>query len=338
MSKLGTTISSSSGIEIGSMTTTTRNAGVGTATGTLIYNSTTEAIESYFGPVFGWQAVYTSAAPVSITGGTVTTNGSNTIHTYLTTDPFAVSGGPPTGIEMTIMAVGGGGGATYGGAGGAPVIMVTRTITPGTYTMTVGGGGATYGTSGGQTIIFDGSPFSVTCNGGGPGGGAVGGNAGAVGYSGGNTPASPVSAPGTTYGGYTGSTNTFPIASYYFSCGGAGAGGNGSSGRRPGVDGVIMSLDGTSYYYGGGGGGNTRVYTGTGGTGGSGGGGGGGVTPGPNGAGTPGPGGTGGRNNGAAGAGGPGAGGAGGANTGGGGGGASASGGSGIIIISYASV
>lgn len=60
MSKLGSNINSSHGVELGSMTTATRNAGVSTATCTMIYNSSTNSIEAYFGSTKGWQSIKTA--------------------------------------------------------------------------------------------------------------------------------------------------------------------------------------------------------------------------------------------------------------------------------------
>lgn len=60
MSKLGSNINSGNGVELGTMTTSTRNAGVGTATCTMIYNSSTNSVEAYFGSTKGWQSIKTA--------------------------------------------------------------------------------------------------------------------------------------------------------------------------------------------------------------------------------------------------------------------------------------
>ena len=49
MSKLGSNINSGLGVELGSMSDATRNAGVSTATGTMIYNSTDGIVQVYSG-------------------------------------------------------------------------------------------------------------------------------------------------------------------------------------------------------------------------------------------------------------------------------------------------
>lgn len=58
--KLGTTISSGNGVELGTMTTSTRNSGIGTVTCTMIYNSSTNSVEAYFGSAKGWQSIKTA--------------------------------------------------------------------------------------------------------------------------------------------------------------------------------------------------------------------------------------------------------------------------------------
>ena len=54
-------------IGIGTIDTTARNAGVGTATGTMVFNATTNALQLYGGNIFGWIDV---ATLFSATGGT----------------------------------------------------------------------------------------------------------------------------------------------------------------------------------------------------------------------------------------------------------------------------
>lgn len=265
--------------------------------------------------------------------------GSNTVHTFLTSDTFEVTGT----LQCTILCVGGGGGGgPQGGAGGAPVSQVTRTLEAGTYQIVIGAGGADR-TPGSITSFGAGTAYEVLNNGGtcAPGARNTGGS-NASGYYGGDTPESINVNPaggGNDYGGHVGGTVPSPMAAFYRNSAGSGATENGTNGSTgPGGDGVLSSLDCNDYFYGGGGGGGCRIYTGTAGTGGAGGGGGGSSTPGPSGGGTGGQGNTQGRN-----AGQPGGnntpGGAGGINTGGGGGGAGSGaggqGGSGIVIISY---
>ena len=65
MSKLGSNINSGLGVELGSMTTATRNAGVSTATGTIIYNSTNSVVQVWNGSA--WDQLSNT---FSATGGT----------------------------------------------------------------------------------------------------------------------------------------------------------------------------------------------------------------------------------------------------------------------------
>lgn len=59
-SRLGTLINSGNGVELGTITTSTRNAGVGTATCTMIYNSSTNSVEAYFGSTRAWHSIKTA--------------------------------------------------------------------------------------------------------------------------------------------------------------------------------------------------------------------------------------------------------------------------------------
>ena len=56
MSKLGSQLGADDGIELNSTSAATRNAGVSTATGTLIYNSDSlvQALQVYKGNTDGW--------------------------------------------------------------------------------------------------------------------------------------------------------------------------------------------------------------------------------------------------------------------------------------------
>ena len=127
-------------VGLGQTTTTGRNAGVGTATGTLIYNATSDSIQVY--SPFGWADV---VSLFSATGGTESTSSraGYKVHTFTSTQPLVVSIGTKT-AEYLIVAGGGGGGsgiapsAGHGGGGGGGVLNGTLTLNPGTYTITVG--------------------------------------------------------------------------------------------------------------------------------------------------------------------------------------------------------
>jgi hypothetical protein len=287
------------------------------------------------------------AQPFAATGGTTSTVGLYTAHTFLSSSNFVVSGGVSKDVEYLIVAGGGGGGGRHGGGGGAGGMRTgtVSSVTAGTYVVSVGGGGSgntgdnTRGTSG-----VDSSVLSITSIGGGGGGGhptlaaLSGGSGGGGGW--GNSGAAGTSGQGNA-GGNSGGQ------------GGAGGGGKGAGGggaTDPGGAGAQSNIDGNNYYYAGGGGGGSWSDPGGAGNGGIGGGGGGNSTPG-GGGGSAGTGGGSARNPGGNGQQVPNNGvstvaGSGGANTGGGGGsgeqsgyesyvGVGGNGGTGIVIVRY---
>ena len=256
-------------------------------------------------------------------GGVVTTDGTNSIHTFATSGTLSVL--VPLTAQYLVVAGGASGGGNSAGGGGAGGLLTGSGLTIDTnsnYVVTVGAGGAGVGnnTTGNNG---SGSSFNAyTTTGGGGGGGSTpgaaagnrggsggGGQSGGNGANGGagNTPSTSPS-QGNNGGGTPAAGGTYPAGGG----GGAGAVGgtpatNTSAGGAGGI-GVASSINGTSTYYSGGGGGGSGGTAGAGGNGG----GGAGVTSGTGVAGT--------------------------ANTGGGGGGGGTgggAGGSGIVIIAY---
>ena len=73
------------------------------------FNSTLGLTEEYRGGQ--WK---TLSNVVSVTGGTKTTSGSYTIHTFTSSGSFSVDGGSLTGVDYLVVAGGGGGGSTRG--------------------------------------------------------------------------------------------------------------------------------------------------------------------------------------------------------------------------------
>ncbi|MBU1864710.1 MAG: VCBS repeat-containing protein, partial [Candidatus Omnitrophica bacterium] len=294
------------------------------------------------------------------TGGTITTVGDYTVHTFTSNSTFNSTGS--VDAEVLIVAGGGGGGMDMGGGGGGGGVVYNSSyvISAQNYNITVGAGGAgapaagtngqpsahqyTIGANNGQNSSFE----TLIAVGGGRGGssyyaytpGAAGANGGsgggASGYSSGGTLSGGIGIPGQGNDGGRG-------GGQYYSGGGGGAGtsGTNSTAIAHGGDGVLYDLTGTAYYWGGGGGGSAHSL-GNGGNGGLGGAGGGGVW-----SGTGGTAGTGGINAGEAGGNGVGTyvytstGGSAGVNTGSGGGGGAhyynrgGDGGSGIVIVRY---
>ena len=263
-------------------------------------------------------------APTSIsaTGGTISTSGGYTIHTFTN---VGTSTFKPTGsgtVEILVVAGGGGAGYDGGGGGGAGgVITNTVSVTAGTdYTVVVGAGGAAAiaPQSGPNGSPGNNSQFGALTAIGGAGGynGHAGSTATTTGGSGGGQGFNE-GGPGlgTSGQGNRGGYNSLNSAGG--GGGGAGAvGGNASSGKGGnGGNGIQSDISGVTTWYGGGGAGGS--WNGAGGTGGLGGGG------------------NAGGNSAAAGTDGA-------ANTGGGGGGngyasngAAGKGGSGIVIVRY---
>jgi hypothetical protein len=208
------------------------------------------------------------------TGGTITTDGAYTIHTFTTSGTFSV----PTARNVDVLVVAGGGAggnSTGGGGGGGGVIYQgSYNVSTGSKTVTVGAGGIggpTNGTNGANSV-FD----TLTAIGG--GGSTVSGGSGGGGTywaSGGSGTA------GQGYAGGAGRTGSGADASGnpYSSGGGGGAGGAGGNGTTlssgNGGVGYVSSISGSAQYYGGGGGGGADSYrrnpsNGTGGNGGGG--------------------------------------------------------------------
>jgi hypothetical protein len=269
-------------------------------------------------------------------GGSISTVGSNTVHTFTSSGTFTVV---PTYAPVDVLLVGGGGGGgnnhAGGGGGGGVVATSAVPVSVQSYGVTVGAGGSG-GTGTGTPGGIGGSSFfnGIAAVGGGGGGGRItttsvsqssvggsgGGGAGTIDPTTGVAGAGKPGIAGQGNAGGNGTSNA--TAGNGGGGGGAGvaggnatgAGGSGIGASGTGGNGLINTISGSSVYYGGGGSGG-RWGAGTVGAAGLGGGGTGGAL------GTVGTAGT--------------------ANTGGGGGGGGdggsngGAGGSGIVIISY---
>jgi hypothetical protein len=169
---VGSAFIQNNAIGIGTTTTAGRNAGVGTAVGTLVYNETLSVLEIYKRNQ-GWVAIGTAGDSSGIgpplgltaTGGVIsdyTDSGPGAVyraHIFTSTGTFTVSAlspSLPNNVEYLVVAGGGGGGGDAGGGGGAgglrsnhpgmpaPLIISSSlpvTTSPGSYTITVGAGG-----------------------------------------------------------------------------------------------------------------------------------------------------------------------------------------------------
>jgi len=194
-------------------------------------------------------------------GGTITYEGSNTVHTFLSSTTFTNATGV-TSLEYLVVAGGGAGGDGYAGGGGAGGYRVDTgfTVTADTeYAITVGAGGI--GRVGRDSSADGGdSVFStITSTGGGqgatPGGGTTGsdGGSGGGGHDNGNGgAASPVTSP---VQGYSGGNSGYNVAG-----GGGGAGASGTAGvyntySGDGGVGEQNNITGLNLFYAGGGGG-----------------------------------------------------------------------------------
>jgi hypothetical protein len=207
-----------------------------------------------------FDSTYTSPSGSGIgSGGTITTSGSYTIHSFTTpgTSTFTIS--YPISINYLIVAGGGSGGVGVAGGGGAGgVLSGTTRLSAGSYTITVGAGGGSVfndnqGIDGGSSSI---GTLIVTTGGGGGGswsipngrnGGSGGGQNAFNGGTGGGT--------GIAGQGFAGA----PQLNGNTGGGGGGAGGPGS-GSTGGI-GITSNITGTTKYYaGGGGGGGYDIY------------------------------------------------------------------------------
>ncbi|NTW31475.1 MAG: hypothetical protein HGB12_02425 [Bacteroidetes bacterium] len=190
-----------------------------------------------------------SCCNITGTGGTITSSGGRTIHTFTSSETFAVTCG---GGNVQVLVIGGGGGGGYTGGGGAGGYQYNASfpVTIQSYTVIVGGGG-----NGSQQLGSNGnnSVFStITALGGGGGSHTEAGNNGGSGGGSSGTLAGGIGSQGNNGGsGHWGTT--------WDGGGGGGAGSAGTSGTSNngghGGNGLANSISGSSVTYAGGGGG-----------------------------------------------------------------------------------
>ena len=195
--------------------------------------------------------------PQAGTGGTITTVGDYTIHTFTGSGTFTPNGN--LNVEYLVVGGGGGGGdsaftTNHGGGGGAGGFLTgTVTLTDTPQTVTVGAGGLV--SENGQDSVFG----PITALGGGGGGdvdsftsvGEVGSDGGSGG-GGGLRAGSGGGAGGLGTAGQGNAGGAAPAATT--SGGGGGAGGAGNSNSGGGV-GLSSDISGSTVFYAGGGGG-----------------------------------------------------------------------------------
>ena len=138
-------------IDLGSITTSQRDALSGIPAGTVIYNSTDKIIQHWNGTA--WVSMSNVFAA---TGGTVSTSSRSgyKVHTFTSPGTFEVAGAAGS-VEVLIIGGGGGGGSGNcsgyeSGGGGASAVYFNNNMSlqPGAYPVSVGGGGAGAGGSG----------------------------------------------------------------------------------------------------------------------------------------------------------------------------------------------
>ena len=271
-------------VGVGTTTKTGRDAGIGTAPGTIVYNVTADKLQVY-SVSLGW--IDLSNVPFNASGGTETTDRSGfKVHEFTSPGTFTVSSGEKD-VEVMVIGGGGAGGGSPGngsqGGGGAGALYFNNAVpvTVGSYTVTVGSGGPgntgpSKGPSGNASSFSPSYPAAGGGGGGtrhdtagGSGGSGGGGGSGpgsggpATGAPGGSTDANSPSAGWGNPGGNSppgaNGGNNFPAG------GGGGAGQSGPNAPdqgpgqgAPGGNGLTMAIEGPSQTFAGGGGGGTH--------------------------------------------------------------------------------
>jgi hypothetical protein len=245
---VGSNFIGNNAVGLGATTTTGRNAGVGTAVGTIIYNSTENAVQVYTGN--GWTDVRDTGIGIKATGGSITQVADKTIHTFTGSGTFRVTNPTLTSVDYLMVGGGGGGGSGNGGGGGgggAGLFLSETGIPVNTtpFAVTIGAGGvgssapATPNISqrgNSTTVAFPSGTKTATYGGGGASTQSGGGDPGGSGGGAGN--ATPTSSGGPATGSpYPGTPGTTPSSGWGHAGGSsgpatpqAGAGGGGGAG------------------------------------------------------------------------------------------------------------
>ena len=116
---VGNSFIKSEAVGLGTTTSTARDAGISTAPGTMIYIPDT-GMQVYAGNTRGWRTVASTDDNLvqEITGGTKTTVGSRTYHTFNSSGTLTVQNMTKTANFLVVAGGGGGGNWASGGAGG----------------------------------------------------------------------------------------------------------------------------------------------------------------------------------------------------------------------------
>ena len=190
----GTTAINKHSVGIGTTTTAGRDAGISTATGSVIFNSTISKIQVYDGSNWG---TIDNSNNLNATGGTTSTVNGYKVHKFTSSGFFNVTTGAGE-IEVLVVAGGGSeGGAGSGchggggGGGGGVVRRKLKVVAGDRIYATIGAGGvwrnnggdSSFGCEPGTTI----SGGSIFARGGGAGGPTLTGNGNAGGSGGGSS-------------------------------------------------------------------------------------------------------------------------------------------------------
>ena len=197
----------------------------------IVSGISSKALAAYNGTA--WQKA-TTGIVMTATGGTKTTSGLFTIHTFTSSGTFSVSQSSGI-IDFLVIAGGGGGGHDNGGGGGAGGVVWTTSanVATGNYTVTIGAGGApsvaggTNPAGSGANSIFK---TATALGGGGAGGGATNGANGGSGGGGSRNRVGGSSTQGASGGTAFANRASASTNSSFEGGGGGGAGAAGTAG------------------------------------------------------------------------------------------------------------
>jgi hypothetical protein len=182
---------------------------------------------------------------ITVTGGTLTTDGDFSIRSFTANGTLGISGGNLS-VEYLVVAGGGGGGNSgtsrgAGGGGAGGLLTGNTTLNANSYSITVGNGGAA-ATNGANSVLHT---FTAV------GGGAGGGGNGSSGGSGGGGSGDGVGAGGAGTAGQGNNGGNGGTGFGDLPGGGGGAGGAGISGGAGST--LTLNITGANVDYAGGG-------------------------------------------------------------------------------------
>ena len=259
-------------VGLGTESTTGRDAGISTATGSIIYIPDV-GLQVYSGDQ-GWKTITGTSAvsPFTATGGSVSNDSGYTIHTFVSSGNFVISEGSRN-VDFLVVAGGGGNSSAPqgsnreagSGAGGllsshsdvpAPLRRAQVPLSPGSYAVVVGGGAGGQSQGGASSVAF---PTPVATTGGGYGAHNDGNRGGPGGSGGGNWYAGPPTGAGIVGQGNPG--GAIGPGNGWTGGAGGGAGAAGSPGGSTRTAGLDISITGSPVEYARGGASNSYPST-----------------------------------------------------------------------------